>query len=122
MKTIFFLHVPYSKDTKSLLLVCTFQWSFFQNCHDDCHSTSPCKMPNYEPSKAILTALPAIEAYEKELKGTLIFRYAGDYARVSCIRDSACVSTVLQGTCSLFCVCIHSLLLLCCVVPRHLLD
>ena len=53
---------------------------FIQGIHDNCHESSPCK---HSPSKTILVSVSAIEAYEKALRQTQIFRYAESYCRVS---------------------------------------
>ena len=56
---------------------------FCKGTHVDCHSDSACKRPNYTPSKTILTDQKAIEAFEKSLKITNIYRNAESYCRVS---------------------------------------
>ena len=50
-----------------------------QGIHTDCHNS---KQPGYSPSKILLTNQAAIEAYEKALCQTQIYRYAESYCRV----------------------------------------
>jgi hypothetical protein len=53
----------------------------FQGNHTDCHESSPCRRQNYSPSKVTLREQAAIDAYEKALKQTQIYRYAESYCR-----------------------------------------
>ena len=53
-----------------------------QGNHAGCHQSSPCKRPGYSPSKNTLKEKAAIEAYEKALQQTQVYRYAESYCRV----------------------------------------
>ena len=53
-----------------------------QGKHVGCCDSSPCQHPNYSPSKIVLNDSTAIEAYEKALQQTQIYRYAESYCRV----------------------------------------
>ena len=86
-------------------------WLFFkQGIHDHCHAESPCRNPQYSPSKIKITNLQAMDAYEKALQHCNIYRYAESYCRVSkiCIWQS--------------CVPICHILLLSLLVPWHILG
>lgn len=56
---------------------------YTKNKHSQCHEESFCRRSGYSPSKLRLTDPAAIQAYEKALKATLIYKNAESYCRVS---------------------------------------
>ena len=67
----------------SFLCMSLHKQSFTKNKHTKCHEESACRRPGYRPTKLRLTSPTAIQAYEKALKATLIYRNAESYCRVS---------------------------------------
>lgn len=66
-----------------LLLSCVF----IQGIHSDCHRSSPCHLPHYEPSKVIVEDPAAVQKLTKCLKETNIFRHAESFCRVSVVTE-----------------------------------
>ena len=56
---------------------------YTKNKHSQCHEESFCRRSGYSPTKLQLTDPAAIQAYEKALKATLIYKNAESYCRVS---------------------------------------
>ena len=68
---------------------------YTKNKHSQCHEESFCRRSGYSPSKLRLTDPAAIQAYEKALKATLIYKNAESYCRVSTWKGlTTCVEQV----------------------------
>ena len=69
--------------------------SYTKNKHSQCHEESFCRSSGYSPTKLRLTDPAAIQAYEKAMKATLIYKNAESYCRVSNFeRFTTCVEQV----------------------------
>ena len=104
-----------------------------QGNHAGCHQSSPCKRPGYSPSKNMLREKAAIEAYEKALQQTQVYRYAESYCRVLphvCMFARTCTCTVhVPDACILVpipihrCMCTLCTCTLCtCIYSKHVLS